>query len=104
MENFEPYKRLTRSFRQIALLQGNAHLLEWDQETSLPPRAGKHRAEQLAYIYGLIHKLSTDSRIDGWVKQCEDEGASPGSAAAANLREWRRDYDRQARLPRKLVE
>lgn len=104
MENFEPYKRLTRSFRQIALLRGNAHLLEWDQETSLPARAGKHRAEQLGYVYGLIHKLSTATRIDDWLKECEDEGPPHGSAAAANLREWRRDYDRQARLPRKLVE
>lgn len=103
-ENFKPYKRLVKRFRQIALLQGTAHLLEWDQETSLPPRGTRHRAEQIGQLYGLIHKLATSEDLDGWLKQCEEEDADPESKGAANVRSWRRDFDRQARLPRKLVE
>jgi carboxypeptidase Taq len=103
------YESLQHRFREIAGYQSAAALLSWDQETYMPAKAGAYRAEQLAQLAGLVHRLGTASEVDGWIARCEDH-LPPGAdeeetaARAANVREWRRDYNRATRLPARLVE
>ncbi len=103
------YDSLLKRSREIAAYNGAASLLSWDQETYMPPKAGAYRAEQLSQLAGLTHSLGTSMEVGDWISACEDH--LPASAdeeetalRAANVREWRRDYDRATKLPARLVE
>lgn len=102
--DFEPYVKLRARSREIALLDSAGALLGWDQETFMPPQALEFRADQLAHLGGLTHRLFTAPEVGDWIKACEDRGFAAGSDEAANIREWRRSYDRKTKLPAALVE
>ena len=65
-----------------------------------------HRGEQMALLAGLVHERATDPRLGDLLERVESSELTgdPESAEAVNVRELRRDYDRETRLPRKLVE
>ncbi len=100
------YDELMRRNRELSLLGSCAELLGWDELTCMPPAGTAHRAEQLAYLAGLQHDRATDPRLGELLAAVEgsDLTADPDSVAAANVRELRRAYGRQSRLPRALVE
>ena len=103
------YESLQQRSREIALYNSAASLLSWDQETYMPPKAGAYRAEQLSQLAGLAHRLGTSPEVGDWLKACEDHlppcaDEEETSLRAANVREWRRDYDRATKLPARLVE
>ncbi len=71
------------------------------------PRGGvNHRGEQLALLAGLSHDRATDPRLGELLSDVEASSLAgdPESVEAVNIRELRRDYDRETRLPRRLVE
>lgn len=98
------YDNLLARARELALIQSASALLQWDQETFMPDQATAWRAEQLAHLVGLAHRLWTSPEVGAWIASCEDAGVDGGSVAAVNVREWRRNYDRATRLPADLVE
>ena len=98
------YKKLTALSKEIALLSSTASVLGWDQETYLPPKGVSHRAEQMAQLSGLVHRKATSEEFGDLVKQSEDEQQPADSPEAANVREWRRNYDRDTKLPNEFVE
>ncbi len=98
------YDQLCRRFREASLLQTTASVLRWDQETGMPEAAGDFRAEQLAYLDGQSHRLTTAPEIDDLLKACEDAGLPDDSVAGTNVRGWRHDYDLAVKLPAELVE
>jgi carboxypeptidase Taq len=100
------YDELIRRTREDALLSSCADVLAWDEDTYLPPGGAAHRAEQLALLAGLLHDRATDPRLADLLAACEGAGLAraPDSPEAVNLRELRRARDREARLPRPLVE
>ena len=80
--------------QEISLLSSTSATLDWDQETYSPTRAVGHRAKQLAYLQGKIHKLQTsDEFYDGLA-----------SLDPANQRELTHRYERATKLPHELVE
>jgi carboxypeptidase Taq len=104
-----PYDALLQRSREIAVYNSAASLLSWDQETYMPPKAGAYRAEQLSQMAGLTHRLGTAPEVGDWLKACEDKlpataDAEESAMREANVREWRRDYDRATKLPARLVE
>ena len=103
-EKFEPYQRLLARSKEIAILESTSSLLSWDQETYMPPQAIDFRAEQLAHLGGLSHRLFTAAEVGDWIKRCEDGPLPEDSKEAVNVREWRRLYNRQTRLQSALVE
>ncbi len=103
------YDSLLQRSHEIAAYNSAASLLSWDQETYMPPKAGAYRAEQLSRLAGLTHRLGTAPEVGDWIKACEDSlppcaDAEEAALRAANVREWRRDYDRATKLPARLVE
>jgi carboxypeptidase Taq len=99
------YESLQQRHREIALYNSTASMLSWDQETYMPESAGAYRAEQLSHLAGLTHRLATSPEVDDWIKACEDSlpviaDEEETALRAANVREWRRDYDRATKLPR----
>jgi carboxypeptidase Taq len=71
------------------------------------PRGGvTHRGEQMALLAGLVHDRATDPRIGELLSDVDGSAlvADAESVEAVNVRELRRDFDRETRLPRRLVE
>lgn len=100
----DPYQNLIRRSREIALLESSASLLHWDQETCLPKNGVPWRAEELSHLSGLTHRLFTAPEVGGWISDCESKGYASSSNEAANVRGWRRSYDRATKIPVELVE
>ena len=106
MKPKQAYEELVRLSKEEALLASCADLLEWDQEVSMPRKGVKHRAEQLVLLAGLSHDRATNPRYDELLSILEQSALvnDPDSAEAVNVRELRRGYDRERRIPRRLVE
>lgn len=102
--DFAPYEQLRARTREVALVNSAGSLLGWDQETYMPPKALNHRAEQLAFLSGWTHRQLTATEVGDWISACEERGFSADTKEAVNVREWRRAYDRQTKLPSELVE
>ena len=97
-----PLPRLKRLDREIHLLEHVAALLQWDQETCMPPAAIDERAEQLALLHGEIHDRRTAPELGDLIAAGE-ELTGLGERDRALLRELRRSYDRETKLPKALV-
>lgn len=102
----DAYAELVKLSRHQSVLASCADLLEWDEETYMPHGGVGHRSEQSVVLAGLLHERQTAPRIADLlaVVESSDLIADPDSPAAVNTREWRREFDRQSRLPRSLVE
>jgi carboxypeptidase Taq len=100
------YDELLRRAREKSVLASCAELLAWDEVTYMPPAGAAHRAAQLALLAGLIHDRGADPRVGELLTIVESSKlvSDPESIAAANVRELRRLYDWDAKLPRRLVE
>ncbi len=104
MSELTAYRNLLERAREIALVDSAAALLSWDEETYMPRKALPYRAEQMAHFSGWSHRRFTAAEVGDWIRAGEDHGYRAESDEAVNLREWRRAYDRQTRLPVELVE
>jgi len=100
------YEALLKSSKERALLGSCSALLGWDEQTYLPRGGSAYRGDQMALLAGLHHDRSTDPSVGDWLTIVEGSEliADPDSPEAANVREWRRGYDRVTKLPRSLVE
>lgn len=100
------YEELVRLTREATLLLSCSELLAWDELTYMPPGGVANRGNQLALLAGLYHDRATDPHIGQLLDVLEDSPlvSDPESATAVNVREVRRTYQRQTRLPRSLVE
>lgn len=100
------YDELLRRSREQHLLASCSALLGWDEQTYMPRGGSEHRGNQLALLAGLHHDRAVDPRMGELLNEVEgaDLPFDSESPEAANVRELRRLYDRQTRLPRSLVE
>jgi carboxypeptidase Taq len=100
------YDDLIGQVKEASLVQATTSLLWWDQETMMPPKGVQFRSRQLAQLASIHHRLVTDPRVGELLSACEADGqlmADPTSPPAVNVREVRRQYDRQTKLPEDLV-
>ncbi len=100
------YEALVHHTRQTALLTSTLDLLGWDERTYMPPAGGAHRAEQSAFLSGLIHQRQTAPEVGEWLEELADAelAADPCSDAGCNVAWLRHDFEKQSRLPQRLVE
>ena len=92
--------------RRAAVLASVEALLGWDEQTLLPPRAGGYRAEQAAAVAALVHGIRTDpAHGDRLARLAAGPLARSGPAeVAGTIRLLNRDFQKQSRLPARLVE
>lgn len=102
----DTYTKLCDHARETALLESIESVLGWDERTYMPIAAGEYRAEQITYLSGQVHKRRTDPRLKDWLEQLADSELARDSHSdtATTIRELRHNYDKQSRLPQKLVE
>jgi carboxypeptidase Taq len=106
MNAHEIYEQLCHDARETALLSSIESLLGWDERTLLPRQAAEYRADQMTLLAGMIHQRSTDPRVGEWLAQLADSplAADPHSDPGTVIRQLKRTYDKQSRLPKALVE
>jgi len=102
----ELYDELLQLTRHAALLESTGAVLGWDRETAMPVNGAEHRANQLSLLSGMAHQAITNPRIGELLDGLHDSELADAvdSDTAVNIREFRRRYDRQRRLPQRLVE
>lgn len=104
------YRTLHEKSRYNRILGGISSLLDWDQETYMPPAAAEIRSEQLKLLAGLIHKSKTSPSfakslgklINIKTGKILSKGLTEAQKAA--LQVWRRDYLKDTSLPASFVE
>lgn len=77
-------------------------LLEWDQQTMMPPRGGEQRAAQLAALAEVVHERVCDPRLGELCASLEARGGL-SAELAADVREARRAHERAVKVPAMLV-
>jgi carboxypeptidase Taq len=89
----------------LADLRNVAQLLEWDQQTMMPPRGVVTRAETAATVQRISHEMfvsdETGRLIDAAAGQLD--GASPESDEASLVRVTRRNWEKARRVPTELA-
>lgn len=95
-------EQLTVRSRQIFDLQIATGLLHWDQQTYMPKNGITARAEALATLSNLLHRLSTDDEMRRLVEATADR-FDPETDEGALVRVARRDFERRTKLPAALV-
>ncbi|BDG03659.1 carboxypeptidase M32 [Anaeromyxobacter oryzae] len=96
------WETLSRAMAEIRALSGASALLQWDQETYMPPKGSGARGDQLAAIQGAQHERLTAPPVAEALARAEAERTADPDRAAA-LRVLRFDHDRAARIPGDLV-
>jgi len=105
MDRKKIYAELRKFQVDTAYYHSLGALAGWDQRTYIPRKGHEHRARQFAALARLLHKRRTDPRIGDWLGALEgaDFLQDPFSVEAANVREWRRLYERTRRIPEGLA-
>lgn len=96
------FDALLSKLRRGKTLESVGHLTSWDQEAMMPAKGGAARAEQLALLSGLGHDMMTDPAIGELIGEAGGDDLDEASRAA--LREIKKDYEKNTKLPKDLVE
>lgn len=90
---------------EIRAIHDASAVLGWDQQTYMPPGGAGGRAEQLAVLGAISHRMETDDETARLLEGAEREAGdlTDDSDEAAYLRMARRDFDHAAKLPTALV-
>src|SRR6476661_3958841 len=102
----DAYAELVRRSKELGVLNSCAAVLGWDQQTYMPAKGAGLRGEQMAFLASLSHQKFTDPKVGELLGVVEgsDLVAETASDVAANVREWRRAYNRATKIPSSLVE
>jgi carboxypeptidase Taq len=97
--------RLREVLGEIVDLQRAAELLQWDQETYMPPGGVEDRAAQLSTLQRLAHERFLSEEVARLLERAEAEveGLPYDSDEASLVRVTRRDLELAARVPPELV-
>jgi carboxypeptidase Taq len=100
------FDQLCAHVRETALLSTTAEVLAWDEQTMMPSAGAEYRAEQLTLLAGIVHQRSVDPRVGEWLGELAESplAAEPHSDTGTTIRQLKRDYDKQVKLPQSLVE
>src|SRR5579859_4675102 len=82
-----------------------AHLLDWDQQTMMPPAGAASRAEAKATLGRIRHEMFISDETGKLLEAAADQlnGASPDSDEASLVRVVRRRWDKAKRVPAELA-
>jgi carboxypeptidase Taq len=91
MKGHEQYEDYRRRMQRIADIRNASALLQWDQETYLPPKAAALRGQQISTLSELSHQLFTAEDL-GVLLQTLADDATLDEAAARNVERTLEDY------------
>ena len=96
------YDELKRIWTQLHHFGHLQSIAGWDQAAMMPPKGNDARANAMAEMEGLLHRLRTDPALPTLLANADAE--SLDDLARANLVEIRREWRASNALPQALVE
>lgn len=96
------YDELTRIWTQLHHFGHLRAIAGWDQAAMMPPKGNEARANAMAEMEGLLHRMRTDPKLATLLANADLEPLD--DFARANLVEIRRDWRASNALPQALVE
>ena len=96
-------EELKKEFTDITRLNHIRSLLGWDEMVNLPKGSFAARGEQNALMSKIVHERLISDKIGKLVKEAE-KLTDLNLVDSATLREAKRDYEQEVKLPTELVE
>jgi len=93
------YDELSKQMKEIRLLSNSQSILFWDMRTYMPSEGIEQRGEVLAILGRITHEKMTNPKIGNLISQC----SGLENIQQRNVELWKRDYDRETKLPADLV-
>ncbi|MBX9923129.1 MAG: carboxypeptidase M32 [Rhabdochlamydiaceae bacterium] len=103
------FAKLQKISTENTIYQSIYLVLEWDQETYMPPGAIEARANQIELLSGFVHKQKTSPSFKKTLGQLVDlTTGTPLSnkwslQESACLRLWHKDWEKESKLPSSFV-
>ena len=96
------YEELARLWARMYRFDHLQSIARWDRAAMMPTQGSDARADALAEMDALLHRLRTDPKLVALFAAADGEALD--EAERANLREMRREWRRSNALPEALVE
>ena len=96
------YEELTGIWTRLHRFQHLQSIASWDQAAMMPSKGSTARANAMAEMEGLLHRMRTDPKLAELLARAAGEDIDP--FARANLGEIRREWRGANALPQALVE
>jgi carboxypeptidase Taq len=96
---------LRRHLGELTDLRNTVHLLQWDQQTMMPPRGAELRADELGTVQRILHQSFVSAQTGRLLDDAEDECESlpPDSDEARLISVVRRRWEKARRVPSDLA-
>lgn len=95
---------LKNRLADVNALHSALAMMEWDQQTFMPPGGAEARAHHAGILSRMAHETFTDEKTGILLDRAKAELNGSGSDDAAMVRVAKRDYDILTKLPSSLVE
>ena len=100
----EHTQQLRERLAEIQDVNSAAGLLEWDQQTMMPPRGAELRAEALGTLARISHDLFVATETGRLLEAASTEVNGDGASDDARLiRRVRRQWDKATKVPTELA-
>lgn len=82
-----------------------SNVLQWDQETYMPPGGAQARADQISTLEGLAHQHLSDEEVGSLLEALEKvlDGLEYNSDEASLIRYMLREYKKAVKVPAELI-
>jgi carboxypeptidase Taq len=94
----QSYSGYTTKMSRIADLRYSSALLQWDQETYLPPKGAAKRGQQIATLNELAHEIFTSEALGETLDNLLQKTDLP-AIEKRNVQLTADDYSRQQKIP-----
>ena len=81
MATSSEYREFLEKIKEISTLEQVGSILDWDQQTYMPPGAFAMRGQQGSAIAGIIHERLTSDRMGKLIRTLKKQELSPDGAA-----------------------
>src|SRR5580658_731263 len=101
----ETVKELRRHLAELTDLRNTVQLLQWDQQTMMPPRGAELRADELGTVQRILHERFVSADTGRLLDDAEDQldGEPPDSDDARLITIVRRRWEKSRRVPSELA-
>ncbi|HUL62086.1 MAG TPA: carboxypeptidase M32 [Methanocella sp.] len=92
MATSSEYKEFLERVRELSTLEQVGSLLDWDQQTYMPPGAFPQRGQQGALVAGIMHERLTSDRMGRLIRALQRQPLSPDGEVIVRevARKWRK--------------
>lgn len=99
-----PYTALVEELKRLSYLGSVQGILGWDEQVNLPAGSAEFRGNQMAAFSDLFHREAVAPAFARKIEAAEAVSDDLDDAQRAVVREARKDFDRNAKLPSEFVQ